>query len=88
MRLYLVTFDVPDAQRVDFVNKLKAQGSWARITPTSWCLKVENRTVAQLRDTLSEGLNDSEKIFVVDVTNSSWASYFLPPEVANWIKQS
>lgn len=87
MGMFLVSFFTSEENvRNSLVETIKRQGSWARITPTTWCIRADNITSAQLRDTLSN--NTDVRMFVVDITNSSWASFFLPQDVVDWLKRS
>lgn len=89
MGLFLVTFFISDNNgdlENQLVARIKEQGAWARITPTTWCIKADNITTAQLRDSLLLENNRDIRLFVTEITDSSWASYFLPQEVANWLK--
>jgi len=87
MKLFLVTFAAREQVQGQLVERIKKQGAWARITPFTWCIKTDNISTFQLRDILSEGLTN-EKLLVVDISNSSWASFFLPSNVANWLKSN
>lgn len=89
MSLYLITFQMDSTERSHtMVNCIKEYGLWARVTLSTWYIKSENTTTAKIRDNLNSKcpLNDSERLMVVDITNSPWASYYLPREVAEWIK--
>lgn len=70
----------------DVVADIKKQGAWARITPNTWCVKNSNLSAGEIRDEISHSFGASDRLFVVDITNSEWASYYLPKEVAQWLK--
>jgi hypothetical protein len=78
-----------DERRQKMVEVIKSRGKWARITPTVWCLKVENNTSAEIRDflKLKYSINEDERVMVINITNSGWASYNLSKEVADWLKE-
>ena len=88
--LYLITFKmVDDGRDQSMVSFIKEYGKWARITPYSWCIKVENLNTAEIRDNLNSKLplQDGERLVVFNITNSPWASYNLPKPVTDWLKE-
>lgn len=90
MSLYLITFQMDSAERsLAMVNCIKEYGLWARITGSTWYIKADNVTTAEIRDNLNAKcpLNNTERLMVVNVSSSPWASYYLPKEVAEWIKE-
>ena len=79
-----------DERRFQMVSYLKENRPWARITETVWCVKEEdNIKTADIRDNLNSKLvlQASERLMVVNITKSAWASYYLPREVAEWLKE-
>lgn len=93
MNVYLITFqDTGDEARgLRLVAAIKSYGSWARITPFTWCVKtMDDKTTAIIRDEINEKcrLQDGERLFVVNITNSPWASFYVPKEVADWLKDN
>lgn len=89
MSIYLIAFQMSHPERTQaFINNIKAYGIWARITDTTWCIKASDKTTAEIRDSLNERfpLRNDEKLMVVNITKSPWASYYLPKEVADWLK--
>ena len=90
MSIFLITFQMSsEARNNEMIKAIKMDGPWARITDTTWCVKAENTTTSEIRDKLNNRvqLNNTEKLFVVNITNSAWASYYLPKEVADWLKE-
>ena len=90
MSVYLVTFQMTDRDRSQsMVQFIKEYGIWARITDTTWCIKATDKTTADIRDNLNAKfvLQSNERLMVVDITNSHWASYYLPKEVTDWLKE-
>ena len=90
MNIYLITFQMADIERSGLmISSIKSYGVWARITETTWCIKAADKTTAEIRDNLNSkvSLRNSERLMVVNITNTSWASYYLPKEVADWLKE-
>lgn len=89
MNIYLITFQMADTGRSEaMVNCIKEYGLWARITLNTWCIKASNMTTAEIRSNLNSKLplQSNERLMVVNMTNAPWASYYLPKEVAEWLK--
>ena len=90
MNTFLITFQIVSADRSEaMINCIKEYGIWARITPSSWCIKANNLTTAEIRDSLNSKcpLQNNERLMVINVTNAPWASYYLPKEVTEWLKE-
>lgn len=81
MNKFIILFE---GQNADFVEKVKRLGNWARITSQAYAI-VCGRTAVEIRDELR--IDDkSNRLLVIDITNSSWASTNLPLAVTNWMK--
>ena len=79
-----------DERRQQMVNFVKENRQWARITDNVWCVKESDTTkTADIRDNLNSRLTiqPSERLMVINTTKSAWASYNLPREVADWLKE-
>lgn len=71
---------------------LRSMGTWAKLSSTLWLIKSSD-TAAQIRDNLRGFLSNlggtaSDRVIVVNVTNSEWASYNLSTEIVNWMKDN
>lgn len=90
MGIYLISFQMTEAEEryQSMVAAVKGFNLWARITRTTWCIKAENKTTAEVRATLKDRcpLQASERLFIVNITNSPWASSNIPKEVTDWLK--
>lgn len=91
MSVFLISFQYSgDQERGErIVAAIKSYGSWARITPFVWCIRTTDKTTADVRDEINEkcNLQDGDRLFVVNITNSPWASYYVPKSVADWLKE-
>ena len=77
-------------RRLQMVHCIKEDRQWARITDNVWCVKENEITkTADMRENLNSKLQiqSSEKLMVLNITKSAWASYNLPKEVADWLKE-
>lgn len=88
MKIFLVTFYTSNtAIKETIISSIKGYGAWARITPTTWCIKVNNLSAGEIRDKLSNTLTQEDRLFVVDITGANWGSYYLPKTVSGWLKE-
>lgn len=90
MSLFLIIFQMSAPERTDsMVGLVKEYGTWARITNNAWCIKVSDKTAADIRDgfTSKISIQSTERLMVVNMTAAGWASYYLPKEVADWLKE-
>ena len=85
----LVVFEIEnELQRQEFINKIKSLGSWgwARVLSNAYIVRSSNKTAVAIRNSLQVDIKDSDRLFVVDIEDSSWASKNLPVEVNKWLK--
>lgn len=90
MNIYLIAFQMVSGERRNaLVSHIKEYGIWARITESVWCIKVADKTTAEIRDFLNakSAIQSDERLIVINITNSSWASYYIPKDVAGWLKE-
>lgn len=86
MHEILVAFEIEDElQRQEFIKKIKNLGSWARILSNTYIVKSRKTTIT-IRDNLRVNIKDSDRLFVVDIEDSAWASTNLPNDVNKWLK--
>lgn len=88
MSRFLVTFEIEDELRPSLIEQLKRLGSWARITTNTWCVMSDDKNTVIIRDALKEAVGDNGRLFVVNITDSAWASYCIPKEVTDWLKDN
>lgn len=83
----LVVFEIEnELQRQEFINKIKSLGAWARILSNVYIVRSSSKTAITIRDNLRVNIKDSDRLFVVDIEDSDWASKNLPIEVNKWLK--
>lgn len=86
MSRLLVTFEIEDGLRATLIEQLRKLGSWARITANTWCVMTEDKNTVIIRDALKDAVGENGRLFVVNITDSAWASFRIPKEVTNWLK--
>ena len=83
----LVAFEIEnELQRQEFINKIKSLGACNRILSNVYIVRSSNKTAVAIRDSLQIYIKDSDRLFVVDIEDSSWASNNLPIKVLKWLK--
>jgi len=90
MNIYMIIFQMEGAARnSEMIDIVKKYSVWARITNSSYCIKVSDKLTGEIRDEIISKivLGNTERLMVVDITKSAWASYYLPKEVADWLKR-
>lgn len=88
MSRFLVTFEIEDELRPSLIEQLKRLGSWARITANTWCVMSDDKNTVIIRDALKDAVGENGRLFVVNITDSAWASYCIPKEVTDWLKDN
>lgn len=75
MREILVVFEIEnELQRQEFINKIKSLAACNRILSNVYIVRSSNKTAVAIRDSLQIDIKDSDKLFVVDIEDSSWAA--------------
>lgn len=83
----LVVFEIEnELQRQEFINKIKTLGGCARVLSNAYIVRSSSKTAITIRDNLRVNIKDSDRLFVVDIEDSDWASKNLPVEVNKWLK--
>ena len=83
----LVAFEIEnELQRQEFIKKIKNIGAWARVLSNAYIVRSSNKTAITIRNNLRINIKDSDRLFVVDIEDSDWASKDLPIEVNKWLK--
>lgn len=83
----LVVFEIEnELQRQEFIKKIKNLGAWARVLSNAYIVRSSSKTAITIRDNLRVNIKDSDRLFVVDIEDSDWASKNLPAEVNKWLK--
>ncbi len=86
MTTYIVTFEVTDASKKNALKeKLKKYSGYCPIHDNCWAI-VSDQTPVQIRDSLSNTLSESDRIFVIrSGTHSAWRNSY-GTENDEWLK--
>ena len=83
----LVAFEIEnELRRKEFVKKIKRLAACNRILSNVYIIRSSNKTAVAIRNSLQVDIKDSDRLFVVDIEDSSWAANNLPVEVNKWLK--
>ena len=90
MKIFLIIFQSDEEDiRNQLIERIKGLGSWARISNNAWCIKSDSKNTVDIRDSLKGLLtNNSERLLVLNISDSAWASYYIPKEVTTWLKET
>lgn len=90
MKVYLISYDLgipetsADYQRV--IAYIKSYGTWAKPLYSVWFV-VTDKTSTQVRDELTQLVDNNDKLLVIEVTNTGgWATWKLSREVTDWMQ--
>lgn len=86
MNKFLIIFETSDDNCSSVVERIKTLGAWARLNDNSWIIKSDDKNTVVIRDSLKEVIADEDRVFVINITESAWASYRIPKEVTTWLK--
>ena len=92
MNVHLISYDLsaPDsmAHYAPLIKFIKSHGTWAKPLLSVWLIKTP-KSAAVLRDELRKFLLPSDKLLVVDISGTSWASLLnLGSDVLRWLKDN
>lgn len=83
----LVAFEIEnELRRKEFVKKIKRLAAYNRILSNVYIIRQSNKTAVAIRDSLRINIKGSDRLFVVDIEDSSWAANNLPIKVLKWLK--
>lgn len=88
METYLVSYDlgIPETSE-DYkkvINYIKSFPSWAKPLYSVWLVR-SNISAAQIRNDLSKLIDSNDRILVIRVTNTEWASWNISKDVTDWM---
>lgn len=84
-RLLFVWFEETDNKVIEKIQMIIELNAWAKLSKKTYVIRTE-KTTEEVRDQLKKHWGLDTKLFVVEITNSAWASFQIPSEVTNTIK--
>jgi len=75
IKTFLITYDLKEIGRSPrdfskFYDKIKEIGTWKHPIESTWIIKTENLIARDIYDRLKPLINDTDSIFIVEITNS------------------
>ena len=88
MASYIITYDLkkPGRNYQALYDRIKAYGTWAHITESSWAIVSSERAV-DIRDRLQGVIDSNDALFVARAsTPAAW--FNLGTNMTNWLKKN
>lgn len=89
MKTYIISYDLIGSETLldyrKLIDIIKTVDYWAKPLKSVWLVKT-NLSSEQIRNELMKVVDSNDKLLVIEVTNN-WASFGLPKEVTDWMKQ-
>lgn len=65
---------------------LRLENNYAKLSNNAWVILTE-RTARNVRDQLEKYSGSNERLFIIDISASKWASLGIPKEMTDAIKE-
>jgi DNA/RNA-binding domain of Phe-tRNA-synthetase-like protein len=85
MRLLFVWFEETDKSVIEKFQLILELNSWARLFSKAYVIRTE-KTAGEIRNQLKKHQGLNTMLFVVDITDSAWASFQVPSMITDAIK--
>lgn len=91
MRTYLISYDLglPEnhSSYIELASRIKSfHPNWARPVKSVWIVKSD-KNARQIRDQIKQGLDQNDKVIIVELKGSSWGTYNISKEVTDWLRK-
>lgn len=88
MSTYFVTYTLDDqASYTALSRQLKRYPNWAKLFARAWIIKT-TRPSKRVRDELIEAIDGKGQIVVINITDSTWATYRIEEDMLEWMKEN
>lgn len=89
MNTFLVTYTLDDStESYDSISsRLKRYPNWAKLFARVWIIRTSHAS-KRVRDELSDAIEGKGKIVVINITDSAWATYRIPDNMLDWMKEN
>ena len=89
MNTFLVTYTLDNStESYDAISsRLKRYPNWAKLFARVWIIRT-SRSSKRIRDELSDVIEGKGKIVVINITDSAWATYIIPDNILDWMKEN
>lgn len=90
MATFLVSYDLgqpeTSASYRDLIGAIKELGPWAKPLYSVWFVQTGLRA-SIIRDRLRRHLDRNDKLMVIELKSTDWATTRLPSAVTDWMQQ-
>ena len=69
------------------IEYIKSHGNWAKPLKSLWLFKTQKRP-SVVRDEVVRIVDSNDGILVLDVTGDDWATFGIPKDVNDWMRQN
>ncbi|MBP8591051.1 hypothetical protein KBI33_01105 [Candidatus Shapirobacteria bacterium] len=91
MNTFLITYDLGLPETYEdyklLSQYLKSYPYWAKPLQSVWLVKT-TKTVSEVRDEIKSKIDANDKVLVIDVTRTGWATFNVSKEVTDWMKNN
>ena len=86
--LFLVAFEVKnDSIREQMTEYMKKLGGWGRVMDGVYVVHTEEYGGKEIRNMLGTFMSPSDRLFVTDISDSSWWSCGIPVVVRDFLRK-
>ncbi len=91
MNTFLISYDLGLPKTISdyhiLTEYIKSFVYWAKPLQSVWLIKTD-KSAAQVRDEIKIRIDSNDKVLVMDVTGTSWATYNVSQKVTDWVKNN
>ncbi len=91
MKTHLISYDLGVPETSEDYKKLiaciKSLDGWAKPLYSVWFVKSDN-TTSEIRDKIKKETDANDKLLVLEVTNSVWATVGMDKEITDWMNNN
>ncbi len=88
MNTYFITYTLDDQSSYTVLSRrLKRYPDWAKLFARAWIIKT-TKSSKRVRDELIEAIDSKGQIVVINITDSSWATYRIDEDMLDWMKEN
>jgi len=69
------------------IKYIKSYPNWAKPLQSVWLIRT-TKTSGQVRDEIKAKIDSNDKVLVMDVTKTGWATFNVSKEVTDWMKKN
>jgi len=91
MNTFLISYDLGLPETISdyhiLIEYIKFYGVWAKPLQSVWLIKT-NKSIARVRDEIKLRIDSNDRVLVIDVTGTAWATYNISQKVTDWMKDN